>query len=129
MSKFANDSTPNKKFNPKKKQMREITFVNITLSDAQLDAVGKQMATNRELAIDPLDQLVMGGYKVSINVDWENQCYIVSATGGERTVNEDKCCSSRSDDLEEALNIMLYKAFPNGTPFVWEDSPRRFNRG
>lgn len=129
MSRFTDESAPRKKYNPKKKPMREIEFVNYHLAEAQKSEIDKMVARFKKENLDPLDMIVMGGYKVSVNVDYDNQCFIVSATGGERTVNEDKCCSSRSDDLFEALCMMLYKCFQNGEAIVWETTPRRHNWG
>lgn len=129
MSRFNDESAPRKKYNPKKKAMREIEFVNYHISEAQKAEIDKLKAMLDKNSLNPLDLLVMGGYKVSINVDWDNECYIVSATGSDRTVNEDKCCSSRSDDLDEALCIMLYKTFQNDKPVVWETTPRKHNWG
>ena len=129
MSKFNSDSTPNKRYNPNKTQRREIEFVNIHLTESDQPALEKHIATMKKGGIDPLDMLLMAGYKVSVNVDYDNECYIVSTTGGERTLNCDKCVSSRSDDLEQALFIANYKCFRNGEAVQWESKPKRFNWG
>jgi len=129
MSKFNDESAPNKKYNPKKRQMREIEFINIHITSEQ----EKDLATLRDslakMQINPLDTLTMAGYKVSINVDFENECYIVSVTGGERTVNVDKCVSSRSDDLDECILMAYFKTFDKNGAIVWESKPKRFNWG
>lgn len=129
MSKFNDESSPRAKYNPKKKPMREIEFINIHLTDADEAPLKKQRDLHAKMVIDPLDGILMAGYKVSMSVDYENECYIVSTTGGERTVNADKCVSSRSDDLYEAVAIAFYKIFGENGEVAWETKPKRYNRG
>jgi hypothetical protein len=57
-----------------------------------------------------LNQVVAANYKVSCNMDEQNDCFIVSVTGTpDNRYNRNLCMTSRSNDLLEALLMMLYK--------------------
>lgn len=128
MSKFNDDAVP-RKSHKNRKPMREIEFININLSSQDKSEI-KQLKSSLAMdGIDVLEQLAMGGYKTTVSVDYDNECFMVSTTGGERTLNEDKCTSSRSDDLQEAMVIAYYKIFILNGGKGWESKPRQFNWG
>lgn len=57
-----------------------------------------------------LDNMVGSGYKMSMNLDSQNDCYIVAVTGtGDARDNKGLCMTSRADDLVEALMMAVYK--------------------
>lgn len=128
MSKFNDDATPRKSHKNNRK-MREIEFININLTVTDKSEI-KQLKSSLAMdGIDALEQMVLGGYKVTISADYDNDCYMVSTTGGERTLNEDKCTTSRSDDIAEAVTIAYYKIFVLNGGKGWESKPRQFNWG
>lgn len=87
-----------------------VDFVNIRLSPddkKKFDAWAQQ--TLPDLA-DHLLALVSNDYKVSLNLDAQNDCYIVAFTGNsDNRKNKGLCMTSRSGDLIEAILIGLYK--------------------
>ena len=127
--KFRSDEAPRNRSTKPAKKMREIEFVNIHLETADKPKIEALVELIRKQSLDPVDLLAMGGYKISVSVDWQNECYIVSITGSERTVNEDMCVSSRSDKLQEALAMSLYKTGYPKEETKWEAKPKRFNWG
>jgi len=59
---------------------------------------------------DYLTHLVSSSYKLSLNLDPNNDCYIVAITGtDENKLNRGLCITSRSDDLLEAIMMTVYK--------------------
>lgn len=59
---------------------------------------------------DHLLILVSSNYKVSLNLDLTNDCYIVAVTGtSENRDNRGLCMTSRSNVLFEAIGLALYK--------------------
>lgn len=129
MSKFSDESSPRPRHSDKKKPMREIEFINISISKTDEPKITNLRDTHARNNVNTLDVLLMAGYKVSMNVDYENECYIVSITGGERTLNTDKCVTSRSDSIEECIALAHFKTFNLDGEIVWESKPKRFNWG
>lgn len=60
--------------------------------------------------VDPLLELLADGWKISHNLDAENDCFIVSATQkGDNHRNKGICVVSRSDNPYEAVLMNFYK--------------------
>lgn len=87
-----------------------VEFVNVRLVK---DDKKKLAAFTEQIAPDLADHLINfigSGFKLSINLDAQNDCYIVAATGTQNArVNKGLCMTSRSEDLFEAIYMTLFK--------------------
>lgn len=88
-------------------------FINIRLDDEQKDAF---FAWYRSGGVDveaAYDEMLGMGIKVTSAYDWENQCYIVSCTGGLVGANRDHryTSTSRASTLHEALGLTVWKHY------------------
>lgn len=94
----------------KLKQNYGVEFVNITVSTAdkaQFDSwVGSQNVELTEI----MTHIISSGYKLSVSLDQNNDCYICALTGTEdQRWNAKKCMTSRADSIEEAIWLAAYK--------------------
>lgn len=92
------------------KMNSSVEFVNVRLTK---DDKKKLAAFTEQIAPDLAEHLINfvgSGFKLSINLDSQNDCYIVAATGTQNArVNKGLCMTSRSEDLFEAIYMTLYK--------------------
>jgi len=87
-----------------------VEFVNIRLTADDKPRVAKFVSDVEPDFAEHLINFIGSGYKVSINLDEANDCYIVAATGTQNSrENKGKCMTTRSGDLFECLYMMLYK--------------------
>jgi hypothetical protein len=86
------------------------TFVNLRLSTDQKPAFEKWAENNQADMFTYLVGMVEDGYKISINLDANNDCIIVAVTGTDgNRVNRGRCMTSRSRDAIEALLMAIFK--------------------
>jgi hypothetical protein len=105
----------------KKRTKYGVDFVPLRLTMDQKAAFQKWAKDNVADLGDYMVNLVGSGYKLSMNLDTNNDCYIVAITGTEENkLNRGLCITSRSDDLIEAVMMTVYKVvvlYDNGE---WE---------
>lgn len=86
-------------------------FVNVNLSDAMRGEFNHWYNNLHQDVPEMLIDIMARGVKASISYDAENQCFIVSLIGGLCAAEPDGrfCCVSRSDVLNEAIALAVYK--------------------
>lgn len=100
---------------------KQIEFVNIQLDIKQKKEFRSWYETMAAEAETLLDNHIKSGYKISIRYDEENETFISSSTCvDEGLSNHDKCLTSRSDVLVEALLLNIYKTDVVCKDGVWE---------
>jgi hypothetical protein len=103
-----------------KKNSFGVEFINLTLTEKEKDGFEAWQLKEPRTIDELFDMLVFDEYKVTISVDKDNECYLASVTGKERSHNPGMCMVSRSDNLKEVVALAVYKAlyfFPDG---IWE---------
>ena len=128
MSQLGEPKFKNRKTTPKK-EWTPIDFVNIRLTPTQVDDFKDWYAKENPAPLPLMDEVILGGYKISYSADTENACYIVTTTGTDSTPNAHLATSSRSDDLGEAIAIAYYKIAIMFKWDVWTVEVRRNNWG
>jgi len=107
---------------PRKARERSFQKFSVVFAQIQLTAADKPdfeawMKEQGSEIFSMLIDLASGGWKCSFSEDYQNECYIVSHTQQiEDDPNYNTCCTSRSEDLTEALMLNCYKIlrmFPN----------------
>jgi hypothetical protein len=89
-----------------------VDFVNLRLTDEDKKEFSEWAYEHSSDVLTYLEQLIGSGYKLSLNEDEENHCFIAAVTGGQdNRDNKNKCLISRAPDLLEVLQIALYKHF------------------
>ena len=106
-----------------------IQFINISLNDPQKAEAMSYLDWDGLTTYGLVDEIVMRGYKLTVTVDQDNRCYIVSTTGTENTINPFKCITSRHDDLDACLRYALYKIVVVFGDDIWTEQPRPSNFG
>ena len=87
-----------------------VEFHSFQLTKHDKAAFDKWFEANSKHSVKYVSELLEDGYKVSLSPDFANGCVIVTLIGKEGVLhNENKCFSSRADDWEDALGLMLYK--------------------
>lgn len=98
-------------------QKFSVVFAQIHLTAADKPDFEMWMKEQGSEIFSMLIDLASGGWKCSFGEDYQNECYIVSHTQQiEDDPNYNTCCTSRSEDLTEALMLNCYKIlrmFPN----------------
>lgn len=110
--------------------MQPIIFVNVRLDRADSKRFATWQEDNREHLETLLDELVVAGNRLSATFDGKNSCFIVSITNRiEGDPNKNCCFSSRSDTLDEAIWLAMYKfhVLLNGS--VWTEQAEATNWG
>lgn len=94
----------------KQKNNYGVEFVVINLNDAQKQDFVVWAEKNLKSIFKHVAELTQDGYKLSFSSDFENDCFIVSMTGSDTApYNVKNCFSSRSQNLEEATLLAIYK--------------------
>lgn len=107
-----------------------IEFVNINLTVKQKDTFKSWYAEVETELPNLLAAFIGAGYKTAIRFDNENECFIVSSTCIDESMeNGGKCLTSRSDDWLEALALNLYKTDTISENGIWESSSNGKNWG
>ena len=89
-----------------------VEFVNVRLTEDDKPRFKSWAGENLDDLGTFLSELIGSDYKLSMNLDLRNDCYIVAVTGTtENRVNKSLCMTSRASDLVEAILIALYKHF------------------
>lgn len=108
----------------------EYEFVNIRLTEEQVEDFQVWAAKNGGKVWEMLNDLAEAGYKHSTSPDPDNQCHISTLTATEHaSENLKHCLSSRSDDLIEAVLLSCYKHFVLSDGGEWVGSSARRNWG
>jgi hypothetical protein len=103
-----------------------VDFVNLKLTDEDKEAFSKWVDDNNGDILTYLEQLIGSGYKLSLNEDEENHCFIAAVTGGQdNRENRNKCLISRAPDLLEVLQMALYKHFVVCNAGDWGDTEKQ----
>jgi hypothetical protein len=103
-----------------------VDFVNLKLSDDDKAAFSEWASESAGDTLTFLEQLVGSGYKLSLNEDEENHCFIAAVTGGQdNRDNRNKCLISRAPDLLEVLQMALYKHFVVCNAGDWGDTEKQ----
>jgi hypothetical protein len=85
-------------------------FVNLRLSLEQKPQFEVWAKENQDDLFNYLVNMVADGYKISINLDANNDCIIVAVTGTDNNrTNRGRCMTSRSHDAIEALLMAIFK--------------------
>lgn len=115
---------------PKKQGFVEYEFVNIRLTEDQVEDFEKWAMANTSKIWQMLNDLAEAGYKHSTSPDLENACHISTITATQyATDNQKFCLSSRSDNLVEAVLLTCYKHFVISDGGAWRGSQTRKNWG
>jgi len=86
------------------------TFVNLRLTTDQKPAFEHWAKENQADLFSYVVNMVADGYKISLNLDSNNDCVIVAVTGTDgNRVNRGRCMTSRSTDAIEALLMAVFK--------------------
>lgn len=105
-------------------------FVNMTLNEEQKKIFTTWYKSEGERLSDFLGQVMVDDYKVSVNWDDNNQCFIASFTGKEdQRFNSNMVLSSRSDDWYEAIGLNLYKHLILCKSGKWDGETTKNNWG
>jgi hypothetical protein len=87
-----------------------IDFVALRLTEEQKPQFLSWAEDNAPDAFTHIEHMVSDGYKISINMDANNDCVIVAVTGTDNNrTNRGLCMTSRAGDAIEALMMALYK--------------------
>lgn len=117
-------------FMAKTNRFVEYEFVNIRLTEEQVEDFQTWAAKNQGNIWRMLTDLAEAGYKHSTSPDPDNQCHISTLTATEHASENNKhCLSSRSDDLIEAVLLSCYKHFVLSDGGEWVGSAARKNWG
>lgn len=89
-----------------------VDFVNVRLEpDDKPRFLEWQKANQADLA-QYIGEMLGSGYKVSVNLDDKNDCYIVAVTGTTNCRdNRGLCMTTRSDDWLEAICMAVFKHY------------------
>jgi hypothetical protein len=99
-----------------------VDFVALRVSEEQKVAFQQWASDNEDDLPELLVNFVGDNYKVSLNLDARNDCYIASATGtDDNRINRAKCMTARSKNLMEALFLLLYKHYVMCEAGSWGD--------
>lgn len=97
----------------------DVKFAVVKLNSEDKDVFLKWLKSNATDFSTGVLRVLQDGWKVSMKEDAPNQCYVVTLTqGNERNINHNVAVSSRSDDMEEAFWISVYKIY-----VIWQDQP------
>jgi len=89
-----------------------VNFVNIRIAPDNREKVLQWILDNEADLGEMLVNLIGDNYKLSLNEDTANDCFIVAITGSdENRVNRGLCMTTRSNDLMECLFMALYKHY------------------
>jgi hypothetical protein len=103
-----------------------VDFVNLKLTEEDRGTFTAWAEANNGDVLTYLEQLIGAGYKLSLNEDEENHCFIAAITGGQdNRDNRNKCMISRAPDLLDALQLALYKHFVLCNGGNWGDSEKQ----
>jgi hypothetical protein len=103
-----------------------VDFVNLKLTEDDRKAFADWAETNSGDTLTYLEQLIGSGYKLSLNEDEENHCFIAAVTGGQdNRDNRNKCLISRAPDLLEVLQMALYKHFVMCNAGDWGETEKQ----
>lgn len=92
------------------KQNYGVEFVNITVSTADKNKFDAWVGTQTVELAEIMTHIITSGYKLSVSLDQNNDCYICALTGTEdQRWNSKKCMTSRADSIEEAIWLAAYK--------------------
>lgn len=115
---------------PKKPQFMEYEFVTIRLTEEQVVEFEQWATASTTKIWQMLNDLAEAGYKHSTSPDLENACHISTLTATQHaTDNQQRCLSSRSDNLIEAVLLTCYKHFVLSDGGTWQGSQARKNWG
>lgn len=106
----------------------EFEFINFSLpasDEKSLKEWVKAKGVTGEMA---LEELLLAGYKISLKIDRDNSCYIVTTTGDSNTPNNNKAMSSRSDVVMDALIIAYYKVSQVFQMGIWINPHKQDSR-
>lgn len=87
-------------------------FINVAVSEAEKTAYHEWADENLQHVPSMLDDLVAEGMKYGIAYDRENECYIVTFTGGLVDKANLRCCvTSRAGTWAEADSLAVWKHY------------------
>lgn len=87
-------------------------FINVTITDAEKGEYHAWVDENRQNVPSMLDDLVADGMKYGIAFDRENDCYIVTLTGGLVEKANLRCCvTSRAGTWADADALAVWKHY------------------
>lgn len=117
---------PSKKRNSKStSKNNQYSFVNVSLSQADKDAVEAWALENEPDFPIVIDDLLYGNYKLSLSWDDYNDCYTASLTcRSETDVNTGLILTGRSSTAFQALAVVLYKHVVYFDSGEWERENR-----
>lgn len=114
----------------KKATYNNLEFVTFKLQREEADLFEAWWDKEQQRVPDILQELINGGYKVSITPDFDNACTIVTLIGKDCiTENKKRAYSSRADGWLEAFGLMAYKHFVLSSAQAWPESSTMSNWG
>ena len=85
-------------------------FINIRVSDSQEVEFKSLNSEYLQWLRDQLDQALILGFKLSVVMDVEHDCYIATLTGCvTRGLQSRACLSARNDTMQGALDLLIFK--------------------
>lgn len=85
-------------------------FVNIELSDTEVNSIDKWMTKNKVTPEILLQELLAKGYKISISWIDAQSAYVATMSGSDRSARNSGCSvTAWSDDIFEAVSFLAYK--------------------
>lgn len=87
-------------------------FINVNVNDSEKEAFGFWVVENERDVPAMLDDLLAEGMKYGVSYDRENECFIVTLTGGLVEKANLRCCvTSRSGTHGEAVALAIWKHY------------------
>jgi len=114
----------------KNKSYGTMNFVEIRIDRSIRDDAEAYVTNNMDKVFPMIVKIISDGYKMSFTSDAENECYIVALIGTANTKHNANCCiSARSDTLEEAALLVLYKHYilADGEKWQTAETQARFD--
>lgn len=112
------------------KYSSDIQFVTMRIGAKEKEQFKAWYSKNANDVLAKLEELVSDGYKVSLSYYFDGNCHIVSLTcKDEKSANFNRCLTSRSDDLWEAVGLTVFKHFHLCNDGIWEDEGNSNNWG
>lgn len=111
-----------RRFYIKMANFKNISFVTIRLGKSDKKDFTRWATEHIDDREELTQHLLDAGYKMSMSYDFEGNCYIVAVTGKENTAdNANKCFTSRSSELDEAIMLTLYKHWGLAEGGSWDN--------
>lgn len=86
------------------------SFINTNLTPGEREHFTMWCDEMQDDMVELLVKVLLDGYKISARFDNENECWIVSLTGTDQAVFNDKCSlTSRHSTFEQAVLLTIYK--------------------